>query len=97
MLVRQLERKWAESEAVQSNVQLMRSLACYEEAFLFLDTSREGDWRVLHMNMAASTALGGYLPAAIWLLIYCLKMLSCYFLFEFYAVHCPLRVGLVVS
>ena len=63
MLVRQLERKWAESEALQSNVQLMRSLACYEEAFLFLDTSREGDWRVLHMNMAASTALGGYLPA----------------------------------
>lgn len=58
MLVRQLEHKWAESEARQSNVQLMRSLACYEEAFLFLDTSRGGDWRVLHMNMAASKLLG---------------------------------------
>ena len=58
MLVRQLEQKWAESEARQSNVQLMRSLACYEEAFLFLDTSKAGDWKVLHMNMAASALLG---------------------------------------
>lgn len=58
LLVRQLEYKWAESEARQSNVQLMRSLACYEEAFLFLDTSKAGDWRVLHMNMAACNLLG---------------------------------------
>ena len=58
LLVRQLEYKWAESEARQSNVQLMRSLACYEEAFLFLDTSKAGDWRVLHMNMAACKLLG---------------------------------------
>ena len=61
MLVRQLEHKWAESEARQSSVQLMRSLACYEEAFLFLDTSREGDWRVLHMNLAASKLLGRHI------------------------------------
>ena len=61
MLVRQLEHKWAESEARQSSVQLMRSLACYEEAFLFLDTSREGDWRALHMNMAASKLLGRHI------------------------------------
>ena len=58
LLVRQLEYKWAESEARQSNVQLMRSLACYEEAFLFLDTSKAGDWRVLHMNMAACKVFG---------------------------------------
>lgn len=58
LLVRQLEQKWAESDARQSNVQLMRSLACYDEAFMFLDTSREGDWRVLHMNKAAATLLG---------------------------------------
>ena len=61
MLVRQLEQKWAESEARQSSVQLMRSLACYEEAFLFLDTSREGDWRALHMNLAASKLLGRHI------------------------------------
>ena len=61
MLVRQLEHKWAESEARQSSVQLMRSLACYEEAFFFLDTSREGDWRVLHMNLAASKLLGRHI------------------------------------
>ena len=61
MLVRQLEHQWAESEARQSSVQLMRSLACYEEAFLFLDTSREGDWRVLHMNLAASKLLGRHI------------------------------------
>lgn len=58
LLVRQLERKWAESEARQGHMQLMRSLACYDEAFLFLDTSRKGDWRVLHMNQAASKLLG---------------------------------------
>ena len=58
LLVRQLERKWAESEARQSDVQLMRSLACYDEAFMFLDTSRQGNWRVLHMNRAASKLLG---------------------------------------
>ncbi|KAL3147321.1 hypothetical protein ABBQ32_002806 [Trebouxia sp. C0010 RCD-2024] len=57
LLVRQLERKWAESEARQGHMQLMRSLACYDEAFLFLDTSRKGDWRVLHMNQAASKLL----------------------------------------
>jgi len=39
----------------------MRSLACYEEAFLFLDTSREGDWRALHMNLAASKLLGRHI------------------------------------
>lgn len=61
ILVRQLEHKWAESEARQSSVQLMRSLACYEEAFLFLDTSRQGDWRVLHMNLAASKLLGRHI------------------------------------
>ena len=58
LLVRQLERKWAESEARRGHVQLMRSLACYDEAFLFLDTSKKGDWRVLHMNQAASKLLG---------------------------------------
>lgn len=58
LLVRQLERKWVEAEARRSNVQLMRSLACYDEAFLFLDTSKKGDWRVLHMNQAASKLLG---------------------------------------
>ena len=58
LLVRQLERKWAESEARQSNVQLMRCLACYDEGFMLLDTSGEGDWRVLHINKAASKLLG---------------------------------------
>ena len=58
LLVRQLEQKWAMSQARNSSVQLMRSLACYDEAFLFLDTSRQGDWRVLHMNKAASKLLG---------------------------------------
>ena len=58
LLVRQLEQKWAKSEAQHSSVQLMRSLACYDEAFIFLDTSRQGDWRVLHMNKAASKLLG---------------------------------------
>lgn len=58
MAVRQLERNWALSEATQSHVQLMRSLACYEEAFLFLDTSQPGNWRVLHINRAAAGMLG---------------------------------------
>ena len=58
LLVRQLEQKWAKSEARNSSLQLMRSLACYDEAFMFLDTSRQGDWRVLHMNKAASELLG---------------------------------------
>ena len=58
LLVRQLEQKWAKSEAQHSSVQLMRSLACYDEAFIFLDTSRQGDWRVLHMNKAAAKLLG---------------------------------------
>ena len=58
LVVRQLEQKWAMSQARNSSVQLMRSLACYDEAFLFLDTSRQGDWRVLHMNKAASKLLG---------------------------------------
>lgn len=58
MAVRQLERNWALSEATQSRVQLMRSLACYEEAFLFLDTSQPGNWRVLHINRAAASMLG---------------------------------------
>ena len=62
LVIRQLEQKWAESEARESNVQLMRSLACYNEAFLFLDTSREGDWRVLHMNKAAAQLLGESSP-----------------------------------
>lgn len=64
MAVRQLERNWALSEAVQSNVQLMRSLACYEEAFLFLDTSKPGNWRVLHINKAAAGMLGEFLVCA---------------------------------
>ena len=58
LLVRQLEQKWARSEAQHSSVQLMRSLACYDEAFMFLDISRQGDWRVLHMNKAAAKLLG---------------------------------------
>ena len=58
LLVRQLEHKWAQAEAHRSSLQLMRSLACYDEAFMFLDTSRQGDWRVLHMNQAASKLLG---------------------------------------
>ena len=57
-LVRQLEQKWAKSQARHSSVKLMRSLACYDEAFMFLDTSRQGDWRVLHMNKSASKLLG---------------------------------------
>ena len=58
MAVRHVERNWALSEASQCSVSLMRSLACYEEAFLFLDTSRPGDWRVLHINKAAADMLG---------------------------------------
>ena len=61
MAVRQLEINWALSEATQCNVQLMRSLACYTEAFLFLDTSKPGNWRVLHINKAAAGMLGALL------------------------------------
>ena len=77
LLVRQLEYKWAESEARQSNVQLMRSLACYEEAFLFLDTSKAGDWR-LHMNMAACKLLGELLHFPSLLLVGIVKSKQSY-------------------
>ena len=47
MMVRQLERNWAQDEARKNNMQLMRALSCYDTAFLFLDLSKPGDWQVM--------------------------------------------------
>ena len=59
MLVRQLERGWAEAEAAKHNARLVRSLTAYNAAFLFID-AREPEWRILHMNPVAAKQLGAF-------------------------------------
>jgi len=60
MLVRQLEQKWALQMAGSSKGSgLLRSLACYSAAYLFVDVS-ESAWQVLHMNEAAVQQLGAH-------------------------------------
>lgn len=58
LLVRQLERRWAlEMAERQDGRRLMRSLTCYETAYLFVDVAGP-TWRVLHANQPAIDLLG---------------------------------------
>ncbi len=59
MIVRQLEHSWAMRmcSALGSNGNLMRSIACYDSAYLFVEVVDDA-WRVMHMNPAAIDLLG---------------------------------------
>jgi hypothetical protein len=57
--VRQIERRWAMQEAEKySGSRLLRSADAYESAVGFVDASRTGDWRLLHLNAPAAALLG---------------------------------------
>eukprot|EP00879_Flechtneria_rotunda_P004002 GHRR01004243.1.p1 GENE.GHRR01004243.1~~GHRR01004243.1.p1 ORF type:complete len:773 (+),score=221.32 GHRR01004243.1:1592-3910(+) len=58
MLVRQLEQRWvAKLQASGSAAVLMRSLHCYDAAYLVLDLSCQ-PWAILHMNEKAREITG---------------------------------------
>ncbi len=58
MLVRQLEREWAEQmQKKKEGGRLKRSLAAYDAAYMMVDVSKP-DWRVIYMNKAAQTQMG---------------------------------------
>ncbi|KAI8471183.1 MAG: kinase-like domain-containing protein, partial [Monoraphidium minutum] len=61
MMVRQLERKWAQQLAERSDVGAavtrLRPLAAYDTPYLVVDTAAS-PWRVMHMNVPAADTLG---------------------------------------
>eukprot|EP00877_Chromochloris_zofingiensis_P005777 jgi/Chrzof1/151/Cz01g05080.t1 len=58
MLVRQLEQNWVlRMQEENSGTRLLRSMSCYDAAYLFVDVSQQ-PWSVLHMNRAAIQKLG---------------------------------------
>lgn len=60
MVVRQLERKWALEAEKDRAADMLRSLACYSQAYMFVDASGPC-WRILHMNDSAAAHFGGLL------------------------------------